>query len=118
MKGGSSIYSIFIFNAIIVNNLITTAISSNVVYNNNHENMKILANFLYHHGLLSSGNTKHRNSTIGWPSYSFVEYLNLLSTTSNMNNYTVNIGANNGVDFDPVYPLLQKGFAGLMIEGF
>jgi hypothetical protein len=71
------------------------------------------ASHLHHNGLYP----QKVDSPLSWPmTPDFKSFLKEF-TGENLFKYVVNIGAHNGVGFDPVVPLLSAGYNGLMVEG-
>lgn len=71
------------------------------------------ANYLNLNGLYPEKVT----SPLSWPmTKNFKDFLDEFAD-SKLSNFVVNIGAHNGIGFDPVVPLLQAGYNGLMVEG-
>ena len=53
-----------------------------------------------------------------WPvDVTFEKLLHRYVPRSQQDRFTINVGAQNGDGFDPIYPLLQRGYAGLSFEG-
>eukprot|EP00966_Prymnesium_polylepis_P096701 2240334-Prymnesium_polylepis.1 len=55
---------------------------------------------------------------VPWPSnYSFLALLHDFVPAAELGWFAVNIGAQDGKTYDPVYPLFAEGFGGIAFEG-